>query len=205
MPKAAAAVVPAIARAAGETLGLTEDTITSVYTGRTIAPGQLRVLAVDPGDKHVGMAVGLAFARPDPDTGGVVAEDELVVAFEVGHIDGLFAIDTAVNAGWVDILVIEDWRLYRDKMEEQVGSRCETARFLGGVEHLVRKYNRFAESTGDPNRVELIEQPASVQAPAKEKLREYRMGRTSKPDQGHALSAELHFWHLIFSRRGLIT
>jgi hypothetical protein len=204
MPKAAAAAVPAIARAAGQTLGLTEETIKNVYSDRAIAPGQLRILTVDPGDKHVGMAVGLAFAQPHPETGAVVAEDELVVAFEVGHIDGIFAIDTAVNAGWVDLLVVEDWKLYKDKLEEQVGSRCETARMLGAIEHIVRKYNRFAETTGDPNRVELVQQPASVQKVAKDKLREYRMDRTSKPDDRHALSAECHFWFLVFNRRGLI-
>jgi hypothetical protein len=203
VPKTAAAAVPAFAQAAGQVLGLTNETINSVMSGHQRAPGQLGVLAIDPGDKHVGVALGLAFAQPHPETGAVVAEDELFVCWQMDPVPALNAIDTAVNAGWVDILVIEDWRVYPDKATELVGSRCETARFLGAVEHLVRKYNRMGTAV-EGHQCELVEQPAIVQAQAKAKLREYKMDRTSKPNEPHALSAELHFWFLIFNRRRLI-
>jgi hypothetical protein len=200
MPKTAAAAVPALAGGAGEKLGRSLDPIEAITHQRVRAPGQLGVLAVDPGDKHVGLAVGLAFATPDPKTGDMVAQDELEHAFEVGHRPGIRAIDVAVNAGWVDILVVEDWVIYKDKAAELVGSRCGTARMLGAIEHIVDKYNQFP----GVSKVELVEQPATAQQDAMAKLQQFKMDRTSTPGQRHALSAELHWWFCVFNRRGLL-
>lgn len=190
MPKTAQAAVPAVARAAGIELGLTEDTITRVFQDRNRAPGQSGVLAIYPHGDRVGLATGLAFATPGPD-GEVVAEDELLAAFEVRTADGLMAVDTAVNASWVDLLLI---------------SMASDPRPLGAIEHLVRKYNLLAEKmdNGGPPRCELVEQPPAVEADAKAKLREYQIGRTSQGADTRALTAELHWWFAVFNRRGLL-
>jgi hypothetical protein len=213
MPKTAAAVTGAVAEATGTSLGVAEATGTSL--GVSVDPispllqqvrrhpGHKGVLAIDPGTVHVGMAAGRALAPFEdgkvPDGG----DDELDIAFEIGYVDGLFVVDTTLSAGWVDLLVIEDWRLYEDKIQSLIGSKCETARFIGAVEHLVRKHNRWANEVGG-GVVELYEQPAHLQDTTKSYLRKFGIDRTSAPGQGHALSAELHWWYCILQQRGLL-
>lgn len=198
MPKAPGSVVRRTAQAANESVGLSGDAIDPIVSGRQIAPGQLRVLAVDPGDKHVGMAMGLAFAR---DT---AVRDDLASTLEIGHIDGLNTIDTVVNAGWVDRLVIEGWRVYPDKAQELVGSECLTAQFIGAVRHIVRKYNRWSQQVEDRVAVELVEQSASVQQVARRNLQRLGVARVSLPSEPHALSAELHWHYNVLGQRGLL-
>jgi RNase H-fold protein (predicted Holliday junction resolvase) len=209
MPKTAGKVIQQTAQATGTPQGLNhgpDPTNPLNLAGTPLAPGQLRVLAVDPGDSNVGMAVGVAFAHNDPDTGRVPegGADELIVTHETGRIDGIMAVDVAVNAGWVDILVVEDWHLYPDKVQELIGSPCNTARMIGALEHLTRKYNRWAATVEGRRSVEVVLQPASVQAVAKSALQRLGVGRTSAKTEVHALSAELHFWNLVLSRRELL-
>lgn len=205
MPKAATNATAGVAAAVGIEQARSADPIQAISTQIRRYPGQRGVLAIDPGDKHIGMAAGRAFA---PLRDGKVpdgAEDELDVAFELGYVDALFTLNTAIDAGWVDLLVVERFTLYEEAAPALVGSDLLTSQFIGAATWMVRRYNRWLTEV-DTGRepVELYLQPASLQETTKSVLRNYQIGRTSKPGQGHALSAELHWWYCVLQQRGLL-
>lgn len=177
----------------------------------TRLPGQRGVLAIDPGDRHIGLASGVAFASVDPATGATAdgAEDDLRSAFQMAYEPALWAVDAAINSGWVDVLIVEDWRIYEDEAPKLVGSTCDTARMIGAFTWMVRKHNRWAREVqqvddGGPGLIEFHLQPAHLQDTTRSYLRKYGIDRTSNRGEDHALSAELHWWFCVMQMRGLL-
>ena len=201
MPRNSASAVKALATASTNAVTLSDQPIQPL---RNVArhEGQRGILAIDPGDVHIGLACGVALRDGDP------GSDELVYAFEMGHTPALFAIHTAIQAGWIDLLIVEEWRLYPDKAMQQVGSEMLTAQMIGAIRWMVAHKHRWQSEVESATQAELkpqlVMQPASIQNTTKAYLRKLGIERTSVKGADHALSAELHWWKYVLGHRGLL-
>ena len=187
----------------------------------------MKLIAVDPGDTHVGVAF---FETDDPDPWTGVGGDkwECVDAQEWSPMDFADALGETLLAGEIETLVIERFRLYGDKANEQVGSEFETAQLIGILKYLVRLNNLHVErhrvldekhdagtsggvllaceqrggscQDGTPYRhVTLALQMADIKKPTTGILRSRKIKSTAKrlSAGGHAFDAELHGWYYI--------
>jgi hypothetical protein len=53
--------------------------------------------------------------------------------------------------GWVDVFIIEEYRIFGQKKEAHVGSKVETIQIIGQLKAYARQY-----------KIEIVEQPASI-------------------------------------------
>jgi hypothetical protein len=178
------------------------------------ATGGKRVLAVDPGDDHVGVAAGVGLGQ------GAVTDDELLVSFETTPSAWMLTLRSLAICGWVDVLVMEDFVLIPDRAMQQSGSRMHTARLLGAMGWLVADHNLevdYAISQAAENGGALPDgggpavpiypfyQQPSIKATQQSILRS--MGVKPEPcgNSVHARDAQLHWWHFVMGQRGLLT
>jgi hypothetical protein len=131
-----------------------------------------RLLAIDPGI-HNGWAI---FEH------GVVKD--------LGTVDGVEAFDVWLHNvvpekyGKVDVVVIEDFRLFRGKAKQQIGSRFETVQVIGGVQSWARRQG-----------AELVKQSADILQIAP-KFSKMTMPRNH--NKSHHISAYNHaFYYLV--------
>lgn len=130
------------------------------------------VIAVDPGDAHVGQAM--------TSTQGAVTAWEEDAEGAVERLEG--RIESLRRGGYNIVLVIEEFSLYEDKAPAQVGSRMLTARMIGAMEHVAKR-----------NRVKVVYQPASCKKATRAQLR--ARGIKSVAKGPHATDAETHLYH----------
>lgn len=155
------------------------------------AGGPARVLGIDPGGVHIGLAEFVESPKTDQ---GWACER----AWEETWWGGLEAVEEMLPR--LDVVAMEIFRLYPDKANEQTGSEMETSQFIGAVKLLVQQHNRTLDLMGASGlAVELVMQPASIQEPMKSVLRSRKIKSTAKGSKagGHALSAELHGWYFL--------
>lgn len=143
--------------------------------------GPQRMLAVDPGAVHCGMALFVG--------------DRCVDAYERPPAECLLLVREWMEQDALDVLLVEDFQLYRDKTDQQVGSRMETVRVIGALE--------FIHAWWGTNKVELKEYPASIQKPTLAILKAKKVPSTAKRLGAgtHAKSAELHGWHHLLQQK----
>lgn len=129
-------------------------------------------LAVDPGDKHV----GVAWWDPDyPDRHARQWEaDEALDA-----IEGLMQ-----SAFGSKVLIIEEWRLYANAAMSQIHSEMLTSEMIGALKWMAKKMNFGVVMQGA-----LIKKPTRRQMPAR--------GIQSVATGVHAKDAELHLMHYL--------
>lgn len=156
----------------------------------SLANMEAEIIAIDPGDPHVGMA---SFKRTKSGQWVCHGADESTPYQGVAHLVKCLPYLSAV--------VVEEWQLYPDMVKTLTGSKCETARTIGMLQWVVHEYN----PPGNPDLVPLVFQPAQIQNPTKGLLRSVGIKSTAKRRGAgpHALSAELHGWHFLI-RNGLI-
>lgn len=185
------------------------------------------VWAVDPGDKHVGVA--------EFEVGVDADGDQTADCTKAWELDPEGAIDL-IAAGLLhyrfDVLVVEEFRLYKDKALAQTGSTMPTCELIGQIKwahrldcrrrrDLVQEIASFTDGRkgsalyrgrqGQIARnaaVDLVLQPASIQEPTAGLLRRRGIKSLAKQrrrdivaaggEGDHALSAELHGWHYLF-------
>lgn len=141
------------------------------------------VLAIDPGDEHCGMA--LFHEEAD--------EWETTVSWEEtpeGCVDYVYR-----TLPDVDVLVVEEFRLYPWRAKEQAFSQMKTAEVIGVLRYLHRR--------GKENGLEVlwVEYPASIKKPTGKMLKSMGIKRmTSTGD--HAADAQLHGWRYILKEEG---
>lgn len=175
-----------------------------------------RLIAIDPGDVYV----GVAFFNEDPDWHCIDAQEFSPNEFSDGFAESV--IDNEF-----DIVVIERFRLYGDKAQEQTGSEFETAQLIGILKWIVRKHNDHVdmhekaeadrklatcETPGGPcndpvkrpRRVTLVLQMADIKKPTAAILRRKGIKSVAKPistkeygGRDHVVDAELHGWKAI--------
>lgn len=160
----------------------------------------MRLIAIDPGDVHVGLAM---FDDDNP-------EDEwrCRYAIEASPDKALDDFALLLLEGDLDFVIWEQFRLYADKAMEQTGSEMLTSQMIGVIRYLLRcterhraRYPGGSSSCPLPNCkqhrvVTAREQPADIKTPTLGLLR--ARGIQSKAKQagtgGHALDAETHGW-----------
>lgn len=172
-----------------------------------------RMLAIDPGDEHVGLA---EFAYNSRDFTGRCAS--VMQTTPDVALDGL-AED--IIAGTYQAIVLERWLLRPDLSAEQAGSEMETSQMIGVVKWLVRVHNLHARAHAEadpPNSgktltcrqpggtcvdgravrlVQLGLQLPAIQEVALGHLRAAKVKSVAKQQKAgpHCLSAELHGWY----------
>lgn len=184
-----------------------------------------QLIAIDPGDKHV----GVAFFTTDED-GAWYCQDAQQIEHD-DFIDGLAEM-ILMDRETPPIVVYEKFRLYADKAELQTGSEFLTSQMIGVIKYLVRVHNdhvdrhEYAESVGKmmscelqggacadpkdrPQRIEIVKQPADIKKPTTGILRAKKIksvGKAAKkenPEWGdHCVDAELHGWYHILKTLG---
>ena len=130
----------------------------------------MRVIAVDPGDKHVGVAVWSDNGDREAYT---VSSPEAV-----DHVRHLLEVG---DEGEV-VLVIEEFRLYPGKDKPQAYSQMETSEMIGALKYVARRVG-----------VEVVEQGAYIKTPTRKQLQARGIVHTG--DTVHAKDAELHLIH----------
>lgn len=137
------------------------------------------IMAIDPGDKHVGWAYGLGKTkklRTSSIKAGEWSADEAIAKIEVG-LTGVF------NTGDMDRrVVVEEFRLYPDKAQAQGYSDFETAQMIGVIKYICSERG-----------IEVIEQGAGIKKPTRAQLKGRGIQQVGKG--GHACDAELHLIH----------
>lgn len=181
------------------------------------------MIAVDPGDVHVGVAFFETWLPPEDDEGWECVDTQELTPEEFQ--DAL--LETMLD-GDIDILVYEKFRLYEDKKDVQVGSEFLTSQLIGVIKYLWRAQEIHAtnhdeamaagklltcqlqgQACADPNRrsfkhIELVKQGAEIQTPTKGILRHKKIKSTAKRNKdtaGHQVSAELHGWYYLLEGR----
>lgn len=95
----------------------------------------------------------------------------------------------------VDILVVEEWRLFADKAVQQVGSKMETSQLIGAIKYICR-------TLAGEGLVVSWQQP-SIKNPTRSvvKSRSLRsMADELKVPGDHARDAELHGYYYILKK-----
>jgi hypothetical protein len=95
--------------------------------------GDLRTLAVDPGDKHVGTTLGLIDGG---DPNGVRALQSWTFSQPVF----ISVLEDMLAAGTIDLIVCEDFVLYPWKAREQGYGQFATVKLIGVIQYLAQKY-----------------------------------------------------------------
>lgn len=148
-----------------------------------------RVMAIDPGDVHVGMATFAA----DKWT-----SDEYACTWTNEHapLDALTLVTDWLRGGG-EYLVIEEFRLYPWQAENQMWSQFQTSQLIGALKA------SYLQHRGEGQY--LVMQPASIKKPTAAQLRKRKIPSKAKLARvgKHCQDAELHGWYWIFN--GILT
>jgi hypothetical protein len=138
--------------------------------------GLERIVAVDPGDSHVGVAQGLQSGL------------RCYCAYETTPDEFAHQLQGWLRAEAIDVVVVEEFKLYPWHSGSQHWSEMETPQLIGIIKWLCQTERAGAK---------LVMQPASIQKPTKAILRAKKIELKSKGVGPHALSAELHLMHFL--------
>lgn len=97
------------------------------------------MMAIDPGDEHVGLAFFHKSAASDT---GLICH----YACEVNPDKAVDLLARLSVGGLVDTVVFERFRLYADKAAQQKGSEFETSQMIGVIKWVCRQQNEHAEA-----------------------------------------------------------
>lgn len=130
----------------------------------------MQLVAIDPGEIHCGVATW-----NDSDTDPHVYEYDPELLAEV--LESWYH-----GSGWKPTTVIEEFRLYPWKAQEQGYSQLKTVEVIGVVRHLCRRFG-----------VTLVEQSATIKKPTFAQLQ--ARGVLLKGTNQHMRDAEAHGWY----------
>lgn len=153
-----------------------------------------RLVAVDPGDVHVGIAEFVETAD----------SWECMQAYELGWENGIDRVAQFLVGGQLDFLIVERFSLYADMAKTLIGSEMETAQCIGAIRYLHAKYLARATDPYELRKLaetELVFQGASIQK-ATDRICKAKGIPSEANGNPHARSAELHGWHFILKREG---
>lgn len=140
----------------------------------------LRLVAIDPGDVHVGWAVFIGLVESDVE--------------ELTPAECLIRMEQLLTSQAIDVLVIESFQLYPWEAENQYWSTFPTCELIGALKWLHAKHGYGCE---------LVMQKADIKKPTFAQLRARGIKSLAKrrkvPGQ-HVLDAEAHAWHYLLRR-----
>jgi hypothetical protein len=200
---------------AGETKAAELHHFPMVY-GR-INADDLVVLAVDPGEEHVGVVVGCRYFAEQPEFSGAADNPhdgwEIVApgwrVYEVAEMTPWeFVIWFKNNIQAFDIVTCEKFTLYPHLAKEQVGSEMPTSKLIGWIEFTIRMWNEcWTKQPGNKayrmNEIQYTSYPANIHKGTSAVMKLKKLPFVSPLSPDHARSAELHFWHTLI-RAGLV-
>jgi hypothetical protein len=136
---------------------------------------ELKRLAIDPGDKHVGWAYS-----PD---GATVTSGEWRPGEAVDRVVRMMTLDE------VQELIVEEFILYEWEAKKQAWSKLQTSQLIGGLKVVAHFF-----------RIPVVEQGAYIKKPTRAQL----AGRKIAMQGGsiHSKDAQLHLWYRILRSRG---
>ncbi len=158
------------------------QTATPPNPAEEVAPTRtLRVVAIDPGSVHCGVAVFLG--------------ERCYEAYEVDPPELYRRLESWLKMGTMDVLVVEEFRLYEDKAKVQIGSTMATCEVIGVIKYLVGRW-------GVEGGVELALQGAGIKEGCQKILRAKGVVSLARSRRagGHAFDAELHGQYYIRRR-----
>lgn len=191
-------------------------------TPPTIGKPKIELIAIDPGDQHV----GVAFFATDDD-GLWYCED--AQEWTPDEFEDALA-ELILMTPTPPIVVYERFRLYGDKSAEQTGSEFRTSQMIGVIRFICRTRNNhvdrheLAESQGKlmsceqrggtcedpadrPQRVDMFGYMADIKKPTtgilkKKKVKSVgKAARRENPGWGiHCQDAELHGWYHVLNK-----
>ncbi|WIC89195.1 hypothetical protein SEA_BOGOTA_45 [Streptomyces phage Bogota] len=170
----------------------------------------MTVLAVDPGEEHVGVALGCRYFVDLPGT-----PEEWTLqspgwrVYDVAELTPWeFVLFLRENLHLLDWITCEKFTLYPHLAKEQIGSEMPTSKLIGWIEFSVRLWNE--QWTKDPStpaagRPEVYYEsyPANIHKGTYAVLAHAGIDFISPKTPDHARSAELHLWHSLI-RAGLV-
>lgn len=150
--------------------GITADALVD-----RIGTRPLNMVSIDPGDLHVGF---VSWDQGVPDHLEEMSPPQLLKVME-----------KMVQTSWLDLVVIEDWRLYPNKTQEMIGSDFPTCQLIGALKYIL-------EGEGIAYQM----QPAQIKYPTMGILKSAGFKLVSKRVgcSNHVQDAELHGWYLQF-------
>lgn len=189
---------------------------------------ETEIIAIDPGDHHVGVAF---FARQ---SGGTGEKWYCQDAQQIDDPDGfeLMLAETLLGSPHGMTLVVEIFRLYEDKAQLQKGSQFRTSQMIGAIKFIARIRNEHVGRHHDarkggyimncereggqcehlmngPAPIEVVMQLADIKKPTTGILRHKKIksvGKQAKKDNpgwgDHCIDAELHGWKHILDTLG---
>lgn len=188
------------------------------------------ILAVDPGEEHVGIALGCRYFY---DASGLdefrditpdVAEQERRAAlhgpkwalqhpgwrvYDVAELTPWeFVLFLRENLHLLDWITCEKFTLYPHLAKEQIGSEMPTSKLIGWIEFSVRLWNeQWTKDPGTPAagrpEIQFDSYPANIHKGTYAVLAHAGIDFISPKTPDHARSAELHLWHSLI-RAGLV-
>lgn len=137
----------------------------------------MRLLAIDPGDVHCGMAL-------------FHGDRGCQQAWELDPPGCLRYVRGSLEDGELDVLIIEKFVLYPWKAQEQAYSQMLTCQLIGALKAA------WAWWGGE---CELVEQGATIKKPTVGVLRSRKVASKAKQSKagGHAFDAELHGYYYL--------
>lgn len=157
------------------------------------------VLAVDPGEHHVGVVLGY---RANNAFGWEITSFAEMQPWE-------FIVFFKDNLPYFDWITCEKFTLYPSLAREQTGSEMPTSKLIGFIEFTIRMWNEcFVPSKGGQahglTSVEYSSHPAAIQQGTAAVMKHKGIPHVTPKTPDHARSAELHFWHMLI-RAGLVS
>lgn len=157
------------------------------------------VLAVDPGEEHVGVTVGVQ--DPEAPRGWRVTDVAEMTPWE-------FVIWFKNSIQLFDFVSCEKFTLYPHLAKEQVGSEMPTSKLIGWIEFTVRMWNEcWTKQKGNKAfgmlEIQYFSYPANIHKGTSAVMKKKDIPFVSPLTPDHARSAELHFWHTLI-RAGLV-
>lgn len=152
-----------------------------------------RMISIDPGDKHVGMAFW---------TERTPGMWECNYAGEFTPEESLEIVGDHLHAGDIHTLVVEQWRLRAEEAPKLVGQTMDTCKLIGKFELMVDQINMSIEYGAEwlDREIQIVMQEPAAKKPTyavcKAKGYELVADRLGVP-KDHAQDAEIHGVHYI--------
>ncbi|HXJ63683.1 MAG TPA: hypothetical protein VNN79_08000 [Actinomycetota bacterium] len=158
-------------------------------------PERKLLVAVDPGDEHVGIAAFIQEVDEKPVCAWTTETDPVAAADQIARM---------ITRDEVAVLVVERYSLYADKALAQIGSEMHTSELIGVLKYLVRVHNlkvwagdpKDPWATGPKQRIELAIQGASIKRGTRAQLEARGIVRVGQV-KSHSGDAEEHGWHFL--------